>query len=86
MKASSLALSRVPPGLGAAAGLGPGAHSHRHRGCRDTDRREKKEREREEGAHLLGAREGMIEAGDIGHDGLLVGPQRAHDVYSTAGR
>lgn len=26
----------------------------------------------------------MIEAGDIGHDGLLVRPQRAHDVYSTA--
>ena len=34
------------------------------------------------GAHLLSAREGMIEAGHVGHDGLLVGPQCTHDVYT----
>ena len=37
-------------------------------------------------AHLLGAGEGVIEAGDIGHDGLLIWPQRAHDVYTHHSR
>lgn len=35
-----------------------------------------------DGAHLLSAREGMIEAGHVGHDGLLIWPQCAHDVYT----
>lgn len=25
----------------------------------------------------------MIEAGDIGHNGLFIGPQRTHDVYTS---
>lgn len=37
-------------------------------------------------AHLLCAREGMIEAGYIGHNGLLIWPQRTHDVYTSPSR
>lgn len=37
-------------------------------------------------AHLLRAREGVIEAGYIGHYGLLVRPQRTHDVYASPSR
>ncbi len=38
------------------------------------------------GAHLLCAREGVIEAGYIGHNGLLIRPQRTHDVYASPSR
>ena len=38
------------------------------------------------GAHLLCPREGMIEAGYIGHNGLLIWPQRTHDVYTSPSR
>lgn len=34
-------------------------------------------------AHLLCTREGVIEAGYIGHYGLLIRPQRTHDVYAS---
>lgn len=31
-------------------------------------------------AHLLSPRESVIEAGHVGHDGLLIRPQRAHNI------
>ena len=36
--------------------------------------------------HLLGAGEGVVEAGNIGHDGFLVGLWGVHDVWGKAVR
>lgn len=31
-------------------------------------------------AHLLSPRESVIEAGNVGHYGLLIGPESAHNI------
>lgn len=37
-------------------------------------------------AHLLGPREGVVEAGHVSHDGLLIWPQSAYNICAERER